>query len=41
MCTQCWPSFSPLKATTRRLPMPALTCLGTIGASAFITVSAS
>ncbi len=41
MCTQCFPSSRPLKATTRRLPMPALTCRGTACASAFITVSAS
>ena len=41
MCTQCCSSLSPLKATTRRLPMPAQTCFGTTGASAFITVSAS
>ena len=40
MCTQGPALVCPENAITRRLPIPALTCLGTAGAIAFITVSA-
>jgi hypothetical protein len=41
MCTQGCSLTVPLKAMTRKFPIPALTWRGTAGASAFITVSAS
>ena len=41
MWTHWLPPDTPLKAMTRRLPMPALTCSGTAGAIAFMIVSAT